>query len=414
MRLFLTLKTAFESLYANKTRSGLTILGIVIGISSILLIVSIGSGAQGLILSQIGGFGADLIVIRPGREPQGPTDLAQTIFADSLKKKDVAALSRKSNVPDLIGIAPAVIVPGSVSHGSETYRPQIFGWSAEFLSALFNVYPSEGVLFSENDIERKADVAVIGSKVKKELFGESEALGKSIRIKGHNFRIVGIFPSKGQVTVFNIDDVVIIPYSAAQAYLLGTDHYNEVMVRASSPEAVPRTVQDIELTLREAHRITDPSKDDFYVVTQEGLVAQIGTILSALTAFLSSVVAISLVVGGIGVMNIMLVSVTERTREIGLRKAVGATDSDILRQFLFEAVLLTGFGGVIGVALGFAFSYAVAVLLSYGLGVEWGFSFPIIGVVLGVGVSAAVGLIFGIYPARQASRKNPIEALRYE
>lgn len=407
-------RTSFAGLRVNKVRTGLTVLGIVIGVAAIITIVSIGQGAQGLILKEIGGLGADMIVIRPGQEPTGPTDVAGTLFSNSLKAKDIAMLERKENVPYLSSIAPVVFVPETVAYESDTYRAQVFGWVAEFMAKSFDVYPAEGVLFTDVDIHQRAAVAVIGSKVKDELFGASDALGKYIKIKDKNFRVIGIFPAKGQLAFLNIDDVVIVPYTTAQAYLLGIDYFNEVMARAQSADIVLQTVNDIELTLRESHGIADPSKDDFFVVTQEGLLNQITTILGALTAFLSSVVAISLIVGGIGVMNIMLVSVTERTREIGLRKAVGATDRDILRQFLIEAVLITGIGGIIGVAVGALLSFFITIVIAQGFGFAFVFSFPIPAAFLGVGVSALVGVIFGIYPARKASRKSPIEALRYE
>lgn len=414
MRLLLLFKTSMYALIANKVRSGLTILGIVIGIAAIILIVSIGKGAEGLVLSELGNLGADLIVIRPGQEPTGPTDIAETIFSDSIKAKDIEALKRKENVPYLLDIAPAIVVTGSVSYRGETYRPQIFGWSAEFMAGVFDVYPERGVIFTDLDIRQKASVAVIGKKVEDELFGNEDAVGKNIKIKDRNFRVVGVLPKRGQSSLFNIDEVVVIPYTSAQTYLSGGDFFNEVMVRASDPSLVARTVRDIEATLRESHDITDPDKDDFFVVTQEGLVDQVGTILSILTAFLSSVVAISLVVGGIGVMNIMLVSVTERTKEIGLRKAIGATNKDIMRQFLLEAVLLTFVGGVIGLTIGLLFSYGISVVLSTVVGLSWSFKFPIVGALLGVGVSALVGILFGIYPAQKAAQKSPIDALRYE
>ncbi|MBI3671447.1 FtsX-like permease family protein [Candidatus Azambacteria bacterium] len=205
-----------------------------------------------------------------------------------------------------------------------------------------------------------------------------------------------------------------MPYSTAQTYLLGIDYYNEVMAKVEGPEFVAGTVEDIKSTIRENHNITDPKKDDFFVVTQEGLVSQISTIIGALTAFLSSVVAIALVVGGIGVMNIMLVSVTERTKEIGLRKALGATDKDILLQFLIEAIMLTAFGGIIGIISGAALSLIASYILREFMQLDWVFSFPFSAALLGFGVSALVGLVFGIYPARKASRKSPMEALRYE
>lgn len=407
-------KTAITGLIVNRVRSALTILGIVIGVTAIILIVSLGQGAQQLILGELQSLGADTIIIRPGQEPTGPTDVAGTIFADSLKIKDIDALKRKSNVPELVDIAPAVVVTGSVSYLGETDRPTIIGWSAEFMSRMMDVYPEKGILFSESDIRSRASVAVIGADVAKELFKDQDPIGKTIKIRDRGFRVVGVFPKHGQSTLFNIDKLVILPYTTAQSYLLGIDYYNEVMVKVTSPDVVERSVLDIEDTIRASHHITDPKKDDFFVVTQEGAVAQIGLILNVLTFFLASVVAISLIVGGIGVMNIMLVSVTERTREIGLRKALGATDKNILVQFLIEAIVLTGVGGLIGIVLGTLFAFIAAIGLSSALNVAWDFTFPFTAAFLGIGVSGIVGLVFGLYPARKASLKSPIEALRYE
>jgi putative ABC transport system permease protein len=414
MHLKQSFKTAAKGLQTNKSRSALTILGIVIGITAIILMMSIGSGAQQLILNELGGLGAETIIIRPGQEPQGPTDIGGTLSADSLKERDVELLQRKENVPELVEIMPAIIVPGSASYEGETFQPQIFGGSAGFFLDAFNLRLEKGVLFDENDIRSRASVAVIGAKVKEELFGSADAIGENIRIKDRKFRVVGIFSSTGQVAFFNFDEVIVIPYTTAQTYLSGIDYFHEIIVKTAGPESVARTVKDIEVTLREAHGIDDPDKDDFFVVTQQGVVDQVSAILGALTAFLSSVVAISLLVGGIGIMNIMLVSVTERTREIGLRKALGATSSDILLQFLLEAVLLTGIGGIIGIILGAALSLAASLAFTQFLGFAWTFSLPWSSVVLGLGMSALVGIIFGVYPARQAAQKSPMEALRYE
>lgn len=406
--------TAVRGLRTNKSRSLLTILGIVIGITGIILMVSMGDGAQELILNQIGGLGAETIVIRPGKEPKGITDVGGTIFADSLKPKDVKALLEKSNAPHLVKVMPALIVPGSVSYDRETYQPTILGGEVSFFSDTFNIYVAKGIPFDDTDISQRASVAVIGSKVERELFAGSDGVGEYITIRGRKFRVVGIFPPRGQSGFFNFDELVIVPYTTAQTYLLGIDHYHEIITKAENAEYVAKTVKDIELTLRESHGITDAEDDDFFVVTQQGVVDQIRTIMGALTAFLSSVVAIALVVGGIGVMNIMLVSVTERTREIGLRKALGATDRDILLQFLLEAILLTGIGGLVGILLGTLFSFAATLILTNYVGLDWVFVFPVYAAILGMGMSACVGLVFGIYPARQASKESPIEALRYE
>ena len=405
---------ALGGLKTNKSRSFLTILGIVIGICAIILMMSIGQGAEALILQQIGGLGAETIVIRQGKEPTGPSDVGDMLLTNSLKTKDVIALSKKSNVPGVLEVTPVLLVPGNVSFEGETYHPTIIGSSANFFLEAFDVYPEVGVVFDEVDISQNASVAVIGSKVAEELFGKESALGQLITLKDRKFRVIGVFPPKGQVAFFDINELVMIPYSTAQVYLLGIDYFHEIILKAESAAAVPRTVADVELTLRENHGIEDPKDDDFFVATQQGLVEQIQVIIGALTAFLSSVVAIALVVGGIGVMNIMLVSVAERTREIGLRKAIGATKGDILSQFLFEAVILTGIGGVIGIALGATFSFLASIVLTSVLGIAWSFTFPVSAALLGLFVSGMVGLVFGLYPASQAAKKSPIEALRYE
>ncbi len=407
-------KIASNSLNAHRSRTLLTILGIVIGVSAIMGIVSIGKGAEGVILKQLGGMGADMIVIRPGKEPKGFSDLTDTIFADSLKNSDIIALSKKSNVPGLEKIAPGVFVSANVSYEKKIYRPTILGWDPSFMGDIFNIYPAKGAFFTKDDIRSNNSVAVIGSEVKIKLFGDMPALGRKIKIKDKKFRVVAVLPPHGQVAFFNIDKTVIVPPTTAQKYLLGINYYNEILIKAKNPEVVGRVERDIKATLRETHNITDPKNDDFFVVTPSGMIKQIGNILNMLTIFLSSVVAIALVVGGIGVMNIMLVSVTERTSEIGLRKALGATTRDILLQFLTEAVLLTVIGGVIGILFGLLFSFTISIVMTNLYNFSWPFVFPVFASLLGLFVSVFVGIVFGIYPARQASLKSPMEALRYE
>jgi len=413
MTFLFTILTAYRALLVNKVRSALTVLGIVIGITAIMLIVSLGEGARGLIIGQIEGLGADTIVLRPGRTPKGPSDFAQTLFADSLKERDIEFLKRKEYVPDLVSLAPVVMISDAVAYGNQVEHPTIFGWSATFMQQMMNITVQEGELFSDDDIKQEASVAVLGSKTAENLFANEDPVGKNVRIKGKNFRVVAVL-APGNAGIFDTNNLVVVPYTTARIYLSGKDYYQEVMLKVGDPKNVARSVEDIKSTLRELHNITDPEKDDFYIETQQGAIAQISTILSVLTAFLSAVVAIALVVGGIGVMNVMLVSVTERTREIGLRKALGATRGDILAQFLLEAVFLTLMGGMIGVILGTLLGYLVSIVLSQQLGLVWVFAFPVNATLIGLGVSAFVGLVFGGYPAWKASRKSPIEALRYE
>jgi putative ABC transport system permease protein len=406
------LKISVRGLKTNRSRSFLTILGIVIGIAAIILVMSLGQGAQDLILGQIQSIGPKTIAIVPGRQPKGITD-ALSVLTDSLKQKDLDQLERKENVPHLAQIMPIVFGSETASFGSESYRPTILGLTPLY-SQIYNIYPEDGQSFTDDDVKSYADVVVIGSKVKDQIFGSDDAVGQKIKIKGRNFRVIGVFGKKGQVSFLNFDDVAIVPYTTAQQYIFGIKYFNRIVIQADSEKNVDSTIEDIKITLRNSHNITDPSKDDFFIETQAQAMAMVSTILGVLTLFLASIAAISLVVGGVGIMNIMLVSVTERTHEIGLRKAIGATDKDILIQFLLEAILLTIIGGIVGIILGASLSFIIAFVLSKFAGLDWGFVFPVSAALLGLGVSAGVGLIFGIYPAREAARKSPIEALRYE
>ena len=404
--------TALDGLKTNRGRSALTILGIIIGIAAVITMMSVGQGVQNLILSQIQSIGSKVIAIVPGRQPKGPTDVIST-FTDSLRQTDLEALKKKSNVPHLETLMPVVFGSETAAFGSETYRLTIFGVTENF-SKIHDLYPTEGRLFSDEETKGYADVVIIGNKVKDELFGSDEALDRRIKIKGRNFRVIGILPKKGQSSFLNFDEVAIIPYTTAQQYIFGIKYFHRLVAEADSEANVDQTVEDIKITLRNSHNITDPSKDDFFIETQTSAMEIVSTITNILTLFLAAVAGISLLVGGIGIMNIMLVSVTERTREIGLRKAVGAGKNDILIQFLLEAVLLTLTGGILGIASGALLSLGASLIFGYFLKTSWGFLLPLNAIALGVGVSVMIGLIFGIYPARKAAWLSPIEALRYE
>lgn len=405
-------KTAFSGLKTNKSRSALTILGIVIGITAIMMVMSLGEGAQNLILGQIQSIGSKTIAIAPGRHPKGPTDVFST-FTDSLKPKDLTALARKENVPHLTNVMPITFGSESLAFENETHRSTIFG-TTDLFAKIYDMYPDQGRLFGDEEIKSYADVVVLGSKVKEELFGENDAVGQKVKIKGRNFRVIGLLPQKGQFSFLNFDDSAIIPYTTAQRYIFGIRYFHRLVAEVDTEENINQTVADIKMTLRQSHGITDPAKDDFFVETQADAMEMVSTVTSALTLFLAAVAAISLVVGGVGIMNIMLVSVTERTREIGLRKALGATKRNILLQFLLEAVFLTTVGGIVGIAFGAGFSFIASVILIQTVSSGWRFAFPVMAALLGLGVSAAVGLVFGLYPAHQAAKKSPIEALRYE
>lgn len=413
MKLKNSFKTALKGVTANKSRAALTILGIVIGVTAIILVMALGEGAHQLILGQIQGLGSKTIAVAPGRQPTGPSDFVQ-LFSDALKERDLGLLEKKSNVPTAHRVMPMVFGGETIAYGGDTYRATVFGSSAP-IAQVFDVTAQEGMFFTDEDVRSRAEVAVIGAKVKDELFGSvSNVVGEKIKIKDRSFRVLGVLAKKGQSSFFDFDNAVFAPYTTAQQYIFGIKYFNRFIIEAEAEDVISQTVEDIKVTLRDSHRISGTMKDDFFIETQVDMVERLAVITNVLTLFLGAVAAISLVVGGIGIMNIMLVSVTERTREIGLRKAVGATDRDILLQFILEAILLTAIGGIIGIALGAALSFIASILLSQAVATGWKFAFPISAAILGVGVSAGVGLIFGLYPARQASRKSPIEALRYE
>jgi len=415
MRIKHAFKNVFFGIKTNKSRSILTVLGIVIGITSIILIMSIGQSAKDLILNEIKAMGGNFVSISPGKEMKGPQDMAEMMYNDSLKDRDIRALKNKNNVPDLEDITPVVMVPGSVSYKGETYKPTIMGWTADWLGKLYDIYPEKGEYFTEDDIRSLSAVAVIGEKVKEELFGHAEAIGEKIKIKDKYFRVVAVLSSKGQISSFmDVDKFIVIPYTTAQKYLLGVDYYPEIHVMAKDESLVPGMVQDIKITLRELHNIDNPENDDFHITTADETIETISLITGILTILLTSVAAISLVVGGVGIMNTMLVAVTEKTREIGLRKALGARKKDILIHFLIESIVLTFIGGMIGIGLGVLFSYLTSLVLSQQVSQNWQFAISLPAIFLGVGVASSVGLIFGLYPAKKASLKSPIEALRYE
>jgi putative ABC transport system permease protein len=405
-----TFKMAVTALSARKVRSSLTILGIVIGITAITIVTSLGDSAQGFILGELESFGSNSAFIIPGKEG----DFSEaSILTDSLGDKDVVALRNKGNVPDAELVVPFVFGPAVVIYESEKQFTSLLGASPGN-QQIDSLELAEGEFINDEDVEQKAAVIILGSNIKEELFGSSDAVGERVKIEDKTYRVIGVLEPKGQSLFVDYDEVAIVPYTTAQQYILGYDYIQRIVVRGTDAEKLAGMVKDIEITLRDSHNIENPEDDDFFVQTSEDAAATFGTITDVLTILLASIAGISLVVGGVGIMNIMLVSVTERTREIGLRKALGAKNSDILLQFLIEAVILTGIGGVIGIIAGSLISYLATIIIYEFAGINFPFVSPVSGALVGVGFSTAIGFIFGIYPARQASKKSPIEALRYE
>ncbi|MDP3764400.1 MAG: ABC transporter permease [bacterium] len=409
-----SLKTALAGLKHAKTRAVLTMLGIVIGIASVILLMSIGTSAQNLIISQVQNIGSNLLFVIPGAT-QGskfsPPASAFGIIIKTLKERDLTSFRKDPAIEkaagEVHGQARAIYSNNDIS---VTYT----GATGEYFE-IINLEAETGRLLNSRDDEAMEKNAVVGSEATKNLFGQKEAVGKSIRLKNHSFKVVGVLKKEGAgMFGADLDNTIFIPMSVAQKQLLGIDYYGAAFIQGSDSYSTEFIKSRITSILRQNHNITNPDKDDFEIRTQEDALAILGNITSILKIFLASIAAISLIVGGIGIMNIMLVSVIERTREIGLRKAVGATNGDIMQQFLTEAIILTSIGGLVGIIGGAGFSFLIYLGISKFAVADWTFALPMSSILLALGVSTSIGLIFGIYPARQASKKNPVEALRYE
>jgi putative ABC transport system permease protein len=408
-------KTATRSLTHGKMRSILTMLGIVIGIASVIILMSIGSSAQDLILNQVESIGSNLIIVIPGGSANGRFSApaaSRGIVITSLQQRDADMLAREpgidSVVPDVRGQADAV-------YGENDATVTFQGDTANVFNVR-NLTVEQGYPFTQADVDSFNHVAVIGPVLATTLFGPAaNPINKVIRIKNLSFRVVGVLKKSG-TGAFGIDqdNLIIMPITVAQKQLLGISYFNDLIVEANPAYNIAFVTSRIGFLLRQDHGITNVNKDDFTIETQQDILSLLDNITSILTLFLAAIASISLIVGGIGIMNIMLVSVTERTKEIGLRKAVGATNRDILEQFLIESVILTVVGGIIGITIGALFVFLIYIVLTKFLAVAWSFSFPLSAVILSLFVSTLAGLAFGIYPARQAGRKNPIDTLRYE
>ncbi len=408
-------KGAFKALNANRKRSILTMLGRVIGVAAVIIIMAIGAGAQSLILSQVKNFGGSLIGVLPGKsESNGPPASVMGVTITTLTLEDAEALKSASNAPHVVAVAPFTRSVATMEWRDATYEANISGTSYDYIDVEGGSVAS-GRFFTKDEQAEAAKVVVLGTTVKDELFGQSEAVGQVVRLKGTGYLVIGVMAERGTVAFQNYDDQVFIPVTTVQRLIAGVRHLGLIRLKVDSEENLDQTVLDAEATLRERHDIDDPSgdSDDFSVRNARDALDLLTTITDGLKFFLAAMAALSLLVGGVGIMNIMLIRVVERTREIGLRQAVGARRFDIMAQFLVEAVAITLTGGIGGIIVGQAVAALITVIARQ-LDYDWPFSFSPLAILLAVSVSVAVGLIFGLYPAAKASRLDPIEALRYE
>lgn len=395
---------AWASLIANKMRSILTMLGIIIGVAAVIALVSIGNGVKQDIQNSISSLGSNLLMVMPGA-PRTPGVRPSAGSMKSLKVSDYEAISKLDGVK-----AASPMTNGSyvVIYQNKNWTTSVSGVSYNYLD-VNNWSMKSGRFLSEKNVQNRERVAVVGKTVVKNLFGDEDPVGAEIRVKNIPFRIIGVLNSKGSGAMGNDqDDMVIIPYTTAMERVEGVDYLRMIYVTGKDENGIDRLQSDIENLLRVRHGIKDTNLDDFNIQNMNSIMETMEETTGTLTLFLGAVAAISLVVGGIGIMNIMLVSVTERTREIGVRKALGATYSVIVTQFLIEAVVISLMGGIIGIILGIGSSK----LIGMASGMSTVISIPTI--VMSFVFSMAIGLIFGIYPARKAAKLNPIDALHYE
>ncbi len=412
-----SLLTALRSLRANKVRSALTMLGIIIGVAAVIAMLSIGRGAQAMITAEIEGLGSNLIFVYPGTL-QGEGGVQQASGStQTLTYEDALALADSSSCPSVAAVAPEVSTGAQIVYQAENVHARISGVTPEY-AQVRNYKVASGEFFSPSQVAGRSLVAVLGANIATTLFGEQDPLGQTIRIDNITFRVIGVLAAKGGSGYGSQDDIVLIPLTTAQArlgrqFVRGGTAVNNISVQAVDARSIDDAVWEITEVLRRRHHILNEEDDDFMVLNQADILSMANTITGVLTVFLGGVAAISLLVGGIGIMNIMLVSVTERTREIGIRKAVGAKRRDILAQFLTEATLLSVVGGVLGILMGWALAGLISRISAAG-GTPINTMLSADSVLLATGFSLAVGLFFGIYPALRAASLHPIEALRYE
>lgn len=399
---------ALESLSANKLRSGLTILGIVIGVAAVIAMLAAGNGAQATITGSISGIGTNLLFVFQGNQQQTVRNIKPLTMQDAQAMKDAFT------APSVVSVSPLVQSNLKLAYGREEASVQVSGVEPEYLS-IRNYELAEGDPIQQDHLLGQASVVVLGSQAADKLFGRNTGVaGETIRIEGQPFRVIGLLKSKGGGSFGSQDNIALIPLTTAQARLIrrNRDQVDLIYVQAISSDLVKQASQEISDILRTRHR-TEIGVDDFTVFSQQDFVATAATITGVMTIFLGGIAGISLLVGGIGIMNIMLVSVTERTREIGLRKALGARKRDILTQFLTESAMLSLFGGLIGIGLGWLIAEVIG-RIAAATGNAFNPTVGLDAVLLATLFSTAVGLFFGIYPANRAANLEPVEALRYE
>lgn len=413
-RMLLGLRLAWRTIVLHPTRTTLSLLGVVIGVLSVVVVMLLGNGVKDFILKQGESFGSNIIQIEvkvptTGKmSSENATSRAQGTQITTLLTQDSDAIR---DLPNIEAAYPGTIGQERATRGSVGKRILLFGTGADAPLVDENIRLSEGRFFTEEEDRSLARVVVLGRDIKETFFGSGEAVGESITLKGEKYRVIGVLESRGAAGFINLDTFTYVPVETLKKKILGVDYVQMISVKMRDPGKETATVADITALLRKRHDIDDPKKDDFAVTSTKEAMAAIEDVLGSVTILLLALTSISLLVGGVGIMNVMYVSVTERVSEIGLRKALGATEGNILAQFLFEALLITLVGGIIGILLGIVFSLGLSVLFEV-LGVGISLTFTPEALLLGAIFSMSTGVIFGLAPAYRAARLSPMEALR--
>ncbi|MDO8583434.1 MAG: ABC transporter permease [bacterium] len=407
MDFFSLVKESILTLTLNKLRTGLATLGIIIGIGSVIALVSLGQAGQKSVENQIQSLGSNLLTVIPGAQSTGGIRGALG-GSVSLTYDDAKAIKNSSEVTDVQSVSPEISRRAQVTSAGKNTNTQVLGAVPEY-AVVRKIEIEQGSFITQNNVNSLSKVVVLGPQVVLNLFGEgANPIGKTVRINGQDFRIIGTTISKGGSGFQNQDDIVFVPLTTAQKLIFGADYLSSISLEAKSKEVMTSAQNQVGYLLLTRHKLNDPALADFSILSQSDILGAASQVTGIFTALLSGIAAISLLVGGIGIMNIMLVTVTERTREIGLRKALGARKKTIVSQFLVEAVILTLVGGILGMLFGMAVSFVISSFM------KLPFVLSLFSVVLAIGVSGGIGILFGWYPARKAANLQPIEALRYE